>query len=90
MVKRPFNDNNARLLIQDMSRTTYQHLKATTPSGISTVTTQAKVPPVTTKVNPPTLAEQQPATAPQNTTPQPISKPLTKSPSELKPTPANP
>ncbi len=90
MAKRPFNDNDARILIQDMSRTAYQHLKATTPSGISTVTNQAKVPPVTTKVNPPTLAEQQPATALQNTTPQPISKPFTKSPSELKPTPANP
>ncbi|MGL5035184.1 MAG: serine hydrolase [Microcystaceae cyanobacterium] len=32
MAKRPFNDNNARILIQNMSRTAYQHLKNTTPT----------------------------------------------------------
>jgi beta-lactamase class A len=52
MAKRPFNDNDARILIQNMSRTAYQHLKATTPSGISSATTQANVPSVTTKVKP--------------------------------------
>ncbi len=36
MAKRPYNDVNARMLIQSMSRTTYQHLKATETIPIKT------------------------------------------------------
>lgn len=41
MAKRPYNDVNARLLIQSMSRTTYQHLKATETTPIKATQTTA-------------------------------------------------
>ena len=44
IAKRPYNDIAARILIQDMSRATYQHLKATEPRPAT------KPPSVPTKV----------------------------------------
>ena len=44
IAKRPYNDIAARILIQDMSRATYQHLKATEPMPAT------KPPSVPTKV----------------------------------------
>ncbi|MEB3310272.1 MAG: serine hydrolase [Snowella sp.] len=59
MAKRPYNDVNARLLIQSLSRTTYQHLKGTEAVPAKTVpntaTTKSTVKPADTpKAAPPT------------------------------------
>jgi beta-lactamase class A len=87
MAKRPYNDSTARILIQDMSRTTYQHLKATTPPALSRVTTQAKAAPVAPKVKPQNPAELSPPSA---SSPQLTLKSPTKAKSAQQPVATNP
>jgi beta-lactamase class A len=44
LVKRPYNDPSARTLIQDISRTVYQHLKWSSPNNITQKATDSAKP----------------------------------------------